>query len=165
MEWTRRSTLLGLLGLGAALATPAALARGRARFRSRGLPAGAVHRGPVLSRAQLSECVAQQKAIDNDGTEVDRLQAEINQSEVALNARELSINRREAMVDHYSQQSVDNFNRLIDQHRREVERHNAMLGRASERIDQVNAAVQRFNTQCADRAYYESDMRAVLAER
>ncbi len=163
MQLKRRSAIVGLLGLGVALAAPGAFARGRVRFRSRGLPAGAVYRGPVLTRDQLRQCVAQQEAINKEGDEVDLLQSRLNQSEADLNALEESIKRQEAMVDRYSQQSVDNFNMLIERHRRQVERHNANLGYANARVDKVNRAVERFNAECGDRAYYDSDMRAVLA--
>jgi hypothetical protein len=159
----RRAALLGILGIAAVVAAPGALARRRAGFRMRGLPNGARHKGPVLTRDQLRQCVAEQDAINVLGDDADKLQASLAESEASINRLEAQINAQEPLVDRYSQESVDSFNTLIDRHKRLVSAHNGNLPSANARVEQVNAAVQRFNAKCADRVYYESDMRAVRA--
>jgi len=64
-----------------------------------------------------------------------------------LDRDEASIEQQESTVNRYSQKSVDSFNASVN-------RFNANGAAA-------NAQVDMFNTSCANRAYYESDMRAV----
>lgn len=141
---------------------PKAVARRRASFHMRGLPDGAYHKGPVLTREQLRQCVAEENAINASGAQVDALQASLEASEASINRLENQINAQEPFVDRYSQESVARFNALIERHKHLVATHNSNLPVVNARVDQVNAAVQRFNSKCADRVYYESDMQAIL---
>jgi hypothetical protein len=159
----RRSALFGAVGLVAVIAAPEVLARRRAGFRMRGLPNGARYKGPVLTRDQLRQCVAEQRAINASEAELDRLQASLAKSEAAINRLEAQINAQEPLVDRYSQASVDSFNALIARHKHLVATHNTKLPSANARVEQVNAAVARFNEKCAEHVYYERDMQAVLA--
>lgn len=161
----RRLVFRGMLGLAAVMATPLAIAKGRARFRGRGLASGSSYKGPVMTRAQLAQCVQMQRDIDSDSVEVEILQADLRKSESELNALEAQIRRQEAMLDRYSQESVDSYNRLVARHRRLVQAHNAKLPEVNAVIDRSNGAVERFNAQCAEKSYYESDMQAVLNGR
>lgn len=135
---TRRlylGTLLSLMVFPAVLLFPSAVSarRGRVRMSGRGLAAGAKSSGPTLSRTQLQECVAQERRINSAMEKLDRDEA--------------SIEQQESTVNRYSQKSVDSFNASVN-------RFNANGAAA-------NAQVDTFNTSCANRAYYESDMRAV----
>lgn len=113
--------------------TAAIARRGRVRIGGRGISAGTRHSGPTLSQAQLKQCVISERSINSAMDRLDHDEAYINQ--------------QQAHVNQYSQQSVDRFNAL-------VEKFNAEGARA-------NAQVDSFNSTCANRAYYESDMRAV----
>jgi len=101
----------------------------------RGITSGTRYSGPTLNQDQLRQCVAQERSIN---AAIDRLERD-----------EASINQQEPLVDQYSQQSVNNFNALVS-------KFNAEAVRSSE-------AVNSFNSACAGRAYYDSDMRAVQA--
>ncbi|MGQ0792813.1 MAG: hypothetical protein ACT4NX_01865 [Deltaproteobacteria bacterium] len=164
MSVSRRAALFGLFGFAITLIIQDADARGRRRagFRTRGLSIGARHKGPVLARDQLSQCVKEQNAINASGDQVDQLQASIAANAVKINRLETEITAQEGLVDVYSQDSIDSFNALVDRHRQLVAAHNNRLPDANARVEQVNAAVARFNAKCADRAYYQYDMDAVL---
>lgn len=163
MDAKRRAALFGIMAIGAVVAAPEVLARRRTGFRMRGLPNGARHKGPVLTREQLRECVAEQNFINVSEAELERLQASIAQSEASINGLEAQINMQEPLVDRYSQESINSFNALIDRHKRLVAAHNAKLPDTNNRVQQINTFVQKFNEKCADRVYYESDMQAILA--
>lgn len=165
MDLKRRSAIFGILSIAAVVAAPEVIARRRAGFRGRGLPNGASYKGPVLTRDQLRQCVAEQKAINASETDADRLQNLLAESEANIKSLEAEINARQPLVDRYSQESVDEFNALIDRHQRLVASHNAAIPGVKTKVQQVNAAVERFNMSCADRVYYESDMQAVRAGR
>lgn len=137
---SRRGLLAALLPLAATLAaslpTSAEARRGRVRISGRGLPAGARYNGPTLSRPELGSCVRQVRTI--------------NERFVALEREEADLKAAELRVDSYSQRSVDDFNERV--------------ARFNSAGDSANAQVNTFNQACADRAYYDADMRAVEAE-
>lgn len=167
MTMNRRSVIFGLLGFAAAFTLPEAVARGgrRAGFRLRGLPNGARHKGSVLTRDQLRQCVNEQKEINTGSDLVDRLQSSISVDAAEISRLERQIAVQESLVNVYSQESVDEFNALISRHRKMVTAYNDRLPAAKARVEQMNAAVSRFNAKCADRVYYQSDMNAVVAGR
>jgi outer membrane murein-binding lipoprotein Lpp len=115
--------------------SPALARRGRVRMSGRGLSSGARYSGPTLSQAELRQCVLDERSIN---AAMDKLERD-----------EVYINQQESQVNQYSQQSVDRFNALVSNFNSEAAR--------------ANARVDSFNTTCAGRAYYESDMRAVQA--
>lgn len=163
MDVKRRAALLGIVAIAGIVVVPEVLARRRAGSGMRGLPNGARHKGPVLTRDQLRQCVAEQNTINTLESEMDRLRASLTQSEASINRLEAQISEQQPLIDRYSQESVDSFNALIDQHKRLVDAHNAKLPVTNISVEKVNSAVDRFNAKCADRVYYENDMQAVLA--
>ena len=111
-------------------------ARRRVRISGRGLANGVRYNGPNLSRSELASCVRQERSI--------------NERFAALDREEVDLKAAEARVDVYSQKSVDSFNQRVDRFNGD--------GQAA------NAQVNSFNQACANRAYYEADMRAVETE-
>lgn len=109
--------------------------RGRVRLGGRGIAPGMHHSGPSLNQDQLRQCVLDERAINKVMDKLDR--------------DEVHINQQESQVNQFSQQSVDQFNAL-------VERFNAEGASA-------NAHVTSFNSRYAGLAYYDVDIRAVLA--
>ena len=160
----RRMLLLGLLGaITSALPMESEARRGRVRIGGRGLAPGARHSGPVLTREQLRQCVTEQNQINGQEDAVERLQSSLQADETKINTLEARIKAMEPHVDMYSQQSVDSFNALINEHKRLVGTYNSKLPTVNARVDALNAVVDRFNARCADRAYYEHDMTAILS--
>ena len=141
MKTINRRALLGALLLpvaaSIALGIPStAEARRRVRMSGRGLPAGARYNGPTLSRPELSSCVRQERSI--------------NERFAALEREEAELKAAELRVDSYSHRSVDEFNQRVN--------------RFNGGGEAANAQVNSFNQSCANRAYYDSDMRAVESE-
>lgn len=136
MNLIRRSLLLVTLASLASILPGAAHARRRVRISGRGLPAGARYNGPTLSRPELAACVRQERSI--------------NEKFAVLEREEVKLKDAELRVDSYSQRSVDDFNRMV--------------ARFNSDGESVNAQVSSFNQACANRAYYDSDMRAVESE-
>ncbi len=116
--------------------TTSAEARRRIRFSGRGLPAGARYSGPTLSRSELNSCVRQERSINERFASLDRDESELEGAQLR--------------VDSYSQRSVDDFNERV--------------ARFNSNGQAANAQVGNFNQLCANRAYYDSDMRAVESE-
>ncbi|MFO0519462.1 MAG: hypothetical protein ACK515_03430 [bacterium] len=130
----RRVLVLASLAGAAGLFLPTvAEARRRVRMSGNGLPAGARAAGPTLSRSELQSCV--------------QLERSINERATAIDLEEASLKAAEQRVDPYSRRSVDEYNERVT-------RFNASS-------EAVNAQIDQFNRICAQRPYYEADMRAV----
>ena len=140
MKTISRRALLGALAPLAAsfsLAVPTtAKARRRVRLSGRGLPTGARYNEPTLSRSELNSCVRQERSINGRFAVLEREEADLKAAELR--------------VDSYSQRSVDDFNQRA--------------ARFNSDGEAANTQVSSFNQACANRAYYESDMRAVESE-
>ena len=165
MTFTRRASIFAAFGL---FLTPLAEARRggrRVSFSGRGLANGVNYSGPVLSREQLKMCIDQQNRINSLSAAVDKEQESLEVEQGLLRRLEHKIESDRAFVNTYSQESVDSFNRSLDEHRRKVAAFNKRLSVANEKVERLNSSVSSFNSQCGQRAYYESDMNAVLAGR
>lgn len=166
MAFTRRVSIFAFFGM---CFSPMAEARQgggrRVSFSGRGLANGVNYSGPVLSREQLKMCLDQQNTINSQSAVVDKEQEFLGVEQEQLQRLERKIESDRAFVNSYSQASVDSFNRSLDEHRRKVTAFNKRLSVANEKVDRLNASVSSFNSQCGQRAYYESDMNAVLAGR
>lgn len=107
----------------------------RVRF-GRGLNKDSKYDGQTLSRSELMTCVYAQERIDDA---FKKLAEQEHQMTVA-----------ETKMDSRNQDSVERFNDLVREY--------------NEKGQRENAEVEKFNSTCANRAYYESDMQAVRKE-
>lgn len=164
MSVTRRALLLRLIGIVTILLPFESEARrGRGvRVNGRGLRAGAKHSGPVLTRDQLRQCIKEQNNINAQNEAVNKMQVALGESEAKINNLERRIAAMKPHVDVYNQKSVDSFNKLINEHKQFVNAYNSKLPTINAHLDDINSAVDRFNKSCAEHAYYEHDMAAVL---
>jgi hypothetical protein len=87
----------------------------------------------LLSRSELQWCVDKQGPLDT--------------ADAAIATEEANLEARAAAVDTYSQSSVSAYNALVDA-------FNA-------RVRANNVAIDDWNSRCANRSYYVSDMNAV----
>jgi hypothetical protein len=71
--------------------------------------------------------------------------------------------RRDAVV-RTSQKSVDVFNARLKRHQKNVGEFNAKVPKHEQDVEAFNQHVSSFKESCANQAYYEHDMRVVLAE-
>jgi hypothetical protein len=167
MKPNRRTFFLAMFTLMFASQAEARRGGGRRRvnFSGKGIPQGASHSGTVLSREQLRHCVDEERKINSlsDSVEID--QAMLDSEQAGLKQLERTIEREQFHVNRYSQESVDSFNSLVDQHRKKVAAFNNKLTPLNEKVSSLNSSIDGFNKQCAQRAYYESDMNAVLNRR
>jgi len=163
MQRPRRTLISAVLLLALPLATlhQPAFARRKPRLRLQGLPSGAAPSGPVLSRAQLRSCVADEAAIIQHENGLSAAQESIRNTEDQIKNLEARIRIEQLALDRYNQESVERFNKLIDRHQYLVETYNAALPDYNSKVRDMNAVIDKFNAACANHAYYESDMLAI----
>ena len=170
MKTVRRSALLGLLGAVTAAAFPGpALARGgrRARFSSGGAArhGAAAHAGPVMSREQLGSCLADQTAIEQKSGALEQAMASLSEDRTRLTEMEQRLSDEKRLVVPSSPTSVSRYDAVVERYRKMVDDYNEKLAPFKVRLAEIEAAQKRFNGQCANQAYDEADMQALLAKR
>jgi hypothetical protein len=116
-----------------------------------------------LSREQLRNCVAQQNQINSEAANLEKEGNALQVQQKELQRLEALIVQREPLANVYSQQSVDSFNALVENQRRLVDAYNAKLPAFNAKVARGQQIVDRFNAECAEHAYYESDMQVVLS--
>ena len=144
------------------------LVKSRGRFRGRGLREGTRYSGPVLTREQLRQCLLLENDINVMSRNIDRESIPLNAETRKLEALAKEVAKSEAAIDSYSQESIESHNKLVQQYNAALEEYNATipgaLARVNTSVDKMNATVLRFNSQCADQAYYIHHMEAVEKE-
>lgn len=149
--WTRWTISAVLLVFVIAVTFDTADARrGRRVYLGPGLSSGSHHAGPVLTRDELTVCVAYENTI-NERSEFIETQAE------KLNVIQRGIEGERLLVNATDRTAVTMFNERIAKYRFVVNLHNQEVRRQNDNVAQFNAT-------CAGKAYYQSDMRAIRAE-
>ncbi|MEE4383165.1 MAG: hypothetical protein V2J02_14285 [Pseudomonadales bacterium] len=164
MERGRRKPLklfIAALALGIA---PPSMAKRRFRVGG-GLRRGHRPIGHVLTRAQLRECVAMEERIETMQSTIDSQKTELDGAERDLETLGTRLDREAIALDRYSQESVDRYNALVERHRQQIDAFNARVNEYNRLVDDGAPLIDRYNSSCAERAYYEDDLAAVLAER
>ena len=127
-------------------------------FRGSALKAGAPHNGRTLSVAELDACLD----IEN---EVTSLKSTIDQSDLFASVAESRyrglaqvIDAKRSFLDTSDQEDIDDFNLLVKEQSDAVDAYNALVVPLNEAVGKHTSAVERFNAQCAEIDYYESDL-------
>lgn len=143
------------------ITTETASARGRVRFRRSGLRSGQQHAGPVLSQEELRACVQRESSLNQRSDALDSKESALSRQKVEIEQLEELIERKRVAVDVYHESSVNRYNALIDKHRRMVRNFNAQIPTFNGEVKAYQADQSAFNSQCAGKAYRESDMQSV----
>jgi hypothetical protein len=135
----------------------------RVRLSGAGLGAGAKTAGPTLTRDELRACIALQNSINREADVIDLESARMEQEKNRLDNYSALIDIQRIGLDSYNPYAVDAFNGMVRSHRLMVSNYNAKSLHFNQRVLTQNAGVLQFNSTCAGKAYYESDMQAVLS--
>lgn len=158
--------LMILATVAAAMAPSAALARRGGRVRmSGGLSNGARHSGPTLSRNELRDCVKREDDINQLGLMIDSDQQVNEKRHMEIKRLGSGLEMRRASLDRTSQDEIDSYNAMVGRHRKLVQTYNDSLPESNAKVERHAAQVASFNSSCAGKAFYETDMNAVRAEK
>ena len=150
----------------AGLPTPALARRGRrVRMSGRGLASGATSSGPALSREEVRSCISLQNAINQDADAIDAWSARFESEKLLLDQYERVVSMQRASLDPFDTTSVDAYNLSVRIHQGIVQSYNMNLPSFNQRVADQNSSVERFNLRFTGKAFFESDMQAVLAGR
>lgn len=75
------------------------------------------------------------------------------------------LDKRRKQIDGSDPKAVDTYNKRVDRHRAMIDRYNQkFLPTLSERRTALNGSIDAYNSNCADKAYFEEDWLAAVEE-
>ncbi len=142
--------LAGLLGSGGAFAAdkPASFGKGKAG-------------GPVMSRAELRECLAQVLTVRSLNDEAAAVQAALAKEQAAIGQLDAAHKDKRAALDLTNAEAVDAYNaegKALDQR---IDAYNARTPAFNAKVDALQAARDTFAKGCDNRNYDEKDEAAI----
>ena len=160
---TVRSMRRHLPALAAALglAAPAFAADPPAGGHTLGLGGKAPSGGPLLTREQLRQCLSQQAALKEQGSQAGREQSQLDASRRELARLESELQAERPKVDPADDGAVAAFNGRLEHWRGLADAYNARLPAVNGAIDAYNAAQARWQGECGNRRYDEADYVAI----
>ena len=119
---------------------------------------GAHSKGRTLTVGELDACVG----IEN---EIRSLKSTIDQTDLIASVAQTHyvglgqiINAKRQSLDDTNQREIDDFNQLVKEHGEAVDAYNNLVTPLNDTIAAHTAATGRFNQQCAEIDYYETDL-------
>lgn len=136
--------------------------RVKVRFRGVGLPGRGNYSSPdVLKPDQLEQCVQSEKDINTSSDTLDSTEVALDKLSTEIERLGQEIDRSAAQLDRTSQAAVDGHNAKVQRYQAMVKDYKARIVGFNSRAEAHNAQLAQFNTNCANKKYYESDMQAV----
>jgi len=119
----------------------------------------------TLKPADIRTCLK----LDQDIVRQEKQLAEYEQTLFAFKTdiEELAadIDERRKKIDGTDAKAVDAYNRRVDRHRAMIDRYNQkFLPTLSDRRARLNGAIDTYNSDCAEKAYFEEDWVAAVEE-
>ena len=161
-EFRRKFCLnLAFVFVGSFASTAEARRGGRVRMIGRGLAAGARTNEPTLSRDQLSACLSAENTINRFADHIDSQAKSLERLSKTVDDSERYIQQREIVLDLTDGDAVNRHNMMLLQHGQLTTQYNTSSLAINKLIDDQNRRIVEFNSNCAKRVYYESDMEAL----
>ena len=175
---SRRRRLEWILSLGCTLMAPAAIAADATspptKATTAKTPAKAAEpaareggfgkgSGPLLTREQLRQCLAEQDRLKQEATGVLQTQRTLDSDRSEIDRAGAELKAELATLDRTSQAAIDAFNAKVLAREKLVDAYQAAASAFNERVDKLDADKQVFAKDCADRRYREDDFDAIKA--
>ena len=157
----RRLVLFGLAFVFSFAPVIAHARRGRVRIGGRGLDGKGGYGQGVLTPDQLSACLRSEAEINQMADMIDEREVLLGQKQIELKKLGDELDRIRSRLDTTSQRAVGDYNRKVEQHRRMTADFNKSIPEHNNRVDRLNTHSASFNTNCAGKNYYDSDMKEV----
>lgn len=150
------------LTLGAALAALAAapMAAEKVKEGGFGVKAGK-STGPLLTRAQLRECMALQDRRQAEAAENARLRADIDREKGELQREGEALKAQLDALDRTSQEAVDQYNERAAARDKRIDAFEARANDFNKRVESVQALNAQFAANCDNRRFDEADEIAI----
>jgi hypothetical protein len=150
----RRTTLVACLAL-AAFDTPAA-----DKPRSASFGKGKAN-GPLLTRAELRECLALQERVRLLGEGVVTTQATLDKEKADIAQNGKALGEQLATLDRTSADAVNAYNASVQEHDKRIDAYNALTPTFNAKVEALQAGRAQFLRGCENRDFDEKDEIAI----
>ncbi len=150
----RRTTLMACLAL-AAFDTPAA-----DKPRSASFGKGKAN-GPLLTRAELRECLALQERVRLLGEGVVTTQATLDKEKADIAQNGKALGEQLATLDRTSADAVNAYNASVQEHDKRIDAYNALTPTFNAKVEALQSGRAQFLKGCENRDFDEKDEIAI----
>ena len=117
--------------------------------------------GPdVLKPDQLEQCLRLERDINSGADTLDATEQALNAKTQTVDQLGKDLNRSQLNMDRTSQLAIDLHNSKVSRYNKLVREYRYEEKDFNERVRIHNANIDQFNTGCANKKYYEIDMKA-----
>ena len=117
--------------------------------------------GPLLTRAQLRECFAQQDRVRISSEEASKLQTTLGAEKDTIDRLEAERKDKFAALDRTSAEAVDAYNTLAAALDKRIDEYNARTPVFNTKVEALQAERAAFSKACDNRNYDEKDETAI----
>jgi hypothetical protein len=117
--------------------------------------------GPLLTRAELRECMSLQARTRATTEELAAAQAALDRDKSELAARSAALKEELAVLDRTSAQAVDTYNASVQEHEKRVDAYNAKTQEFNGKVQALQDHRGAFSKGCENRDFDEKDEIAI----
>lgn len=117
--------------------------------------------GPLLSRAELRECLATQERVRVLGEGVVAAQAAMDKEKAEIAQASAALAEQLAALDRTSAEAVDGYNAKVQTHDRRIDAYNTQTPVFNGKIETLQGARKQFAKACENRDFDEKDEIAI----
>lgn len=119
----------------------------------------------VLNFGALQKCIQQETRLKQAAQTIQSQESALQSIKTAAEQLQEKIRASELSVDQYSDSSVNAHNALIETFRKKADGYKNIVNSLNAKISESNSDSDSFNTNCAGKSYYQSDMTAINNSR
>ena len=117
--------------------------------------------GPLLTRAELRECLNQQPRLRTLSDEVVAAQAALDKQKMELVQQGAALKEQLEALDRTSAEAVDGYNKRVQEHEQRVDAYNAQTPVFNAKVEHLQAQRTAFAKGCENRDFDEKDEIAI----
>ena len=121
--------------------------------------------GPLLTRAQLRDCLAQKESLRVQGEQTLALQAEFERDKAEIQRLGSVLKEELAVLDRSNAESVEQYNAKAVARDKSIDDLEARAPAHNLRVQNLNAAREAFARACENRRFDETDEIAIKKEK
>jgi hypothetical protein len=119
--------------------------------------------GPLLTKEQLRQCLAEQDRMKQEGDDLVQTQVALAKTRSDIERLGTELDAEKATVDRSSQVAVEAYNERLRARGKMIEDYKTAAPAFNVRVDKLTADRQAYAKDCADRRFFEEDYDAIKA--
>ncbi len=119
--------------------------------------------GPMLTKDELRQCIAEQDRLKKETSEVVTTQQKLAKDRTELERVSAEIDADKPKVDLSNKEAVDTFNARLQAKGQFVTDYKAAASQFNDRVDKLDADDKTFTKNCKDRRYFEDEFDEIKA--